>query len=211
MSKIILPAVLVILTLYFTFPKYIGYVAIIGEDTFLLLATGKDTRGIGSYRVTGTGDLLVTKKYINNNLLFGTGYTYLYWGEKTFASSPRGAKYALAADAAGEVPIYYLFFGFGIAGAILMFPLYFIMAKLFFRLNKLLKQNLSAFLHDPFIILFSIYVLLTIASKFTFNVFNLSSDFRGSQLSSTAVFLGLGFALLKKINENLEIFKKDIC
>ena len=60
-----------------------------------------------------------------------------------------GSDYSLAADAAGEVPIYYLLFGFGITGAILMVPLYFFMAKLFFKLIRLLRLTLIGLFTRP--------------------------------------------------------------
>ncbi len=202
MFKIVIPVIVVILVLSFTFPKYIGYIATIGEDTFLLITTGKDSRGEGDNRVSGVGELEITKEYIRNNLLFGTGYTYLYWGPG-YATSPRGATFAIAADAASEVPIYYLLFGFGIAGAILMAPLYYFMVKLFFNLARLLKLTLINYLHDPLTIIFSIYILLFIAGKFTSKLYALGSDFTGAGMSGTAFLMGIGFALYRKIYLNI--------
>lgn len=197
--KLAIPSILIIVILYLTLPEYGGYIAKTAEDTFLLITTGEDSEGRGDERVTGTGALEVTKEYIKNNLLFGTGYTYLYWGGTRTATSPRGATYARAADAAGEVPIYYVLFGFGIAGAILMIPLYFLMGTLFFRLIKLLKLTLINYLEDPLTIIFSIYILLIIAQKFTYQLWGLGGDFFISNLSKTVVLTGLGFALYRKI------------
>ena len=196
--KLVVPVTMVILALYFTFPKYIDYMIAIGEDSFLLMTTGKNSLGQTDYRVTGTEELKITKEYIKNNLLIGTGYTYLYWGPG-YASSPRGAKFSLAADAAGEVPIYYLLFGFGIAGAVLMMPLYFMMGELFIKLLKLLKSTLINYLEDPFTLVFSIYILLMIAGKFTHRIWNISADFTGVRFSGTAVLIGIGFALYRKM------------
>ncbi len=196
--KVLVPSLVVVLVLSFTFPKYVGYISTIGEDTFLLITTGKDSSGEGDDRVSGAGEMEITKKYISENLFFGTGYTYLHWG-RGYATSKRGDTFAIAADAAGEVPIYYLLFGFGIAGAILMFPLYFIMVKLFFNLIKLLRINLNSFLKDPLIIIFSIYILLDIVGKFTHRLYSLSLDFTGEHLSSTALLMGICFALHRKI------------
>jgi len=201
MFKIIIPAILIIFVLFFTFPKYLGYVTEVAENTFLVITTGKDSEGESEYRVSGTAELEITKEYIRNNLLFGTGYTYLYWGPG-YASSPRGDEFALAADAAGEVPIYYLLFGFGIIGAILMVPLYFILAKLFLKLIKLLRLTLMDYLQDPLIIIFSICILMTIATKFTIKLYSLSQDFTGGRFNLAALFIGIGFALYRKINLN---------
>lgn len=199
--KLLLPAVLVILVLYFTFPNYIGYMAKTAENTFLLITTGQDSEGRKEYRVSGNENLEIAKEYIKNNLLIGTGYTYLYWGPG-YAYSLRGREYSLAADAAGEVPIYYSLFGFGILGVILMLPLYFLMGKLFIKLIKALRTRLTNYLHDPMTIIFSIYILLTFAIIFTINFYNLSSHFTGARLSYTTIFLGLGFALYRKIYLN---------
>jgi len=202
--KTALPAMIIMLILFISFPKYLDYTSDLVEDTFRLITGGKDTRGVEDYRVTGTGDLIAAKFFINKNLWLGAGYTYLYWGEKGFASSLRGSDFSRAADAAGEVPIYYLFFGFGLIGALFILPLYIVMGKLFLKLLKFLKRNFNYHLTDPYLIIFSIYVLLMIASKFTISFWRLGSDFRGSQFSSTAILLGIGFALIKKWEANLK-------
>jgi len=204
MLKVTIPAILVLITLYFTFPKYVGYLGEVGKDTFLLMTTGVDSKGVGDQRVTGDKDYDLVKEYIKNNLLFGTGYTYIYWKDGR-ATSERGEKYSRARDAAGEVNIYLLFFGFGILGAIFMLPLYFIMVKLFYRLIKLLKLTLTNYLQDPMLLIFSIYILYVIASKFTYNLWSLSSDFIGEGMSFTAVLMGIGLALHRKVYLNFHI------
>lgn len=196
--KTVIPAILVILILFFTFPKYIGYWADVGEDTFLLITTGKDTRGQSDQRVSGNQDYELVKKYIKENLFFGTGYTYLYW-EAGYAHSARGEEFSTAADAAGEVNIYYLLFGFGLVGALLMIPLYYVMVKLFFKLIRLLRSTLSNLFEESLTIVFSIYILSVVASKFTYKLWGLSSDFTGAAAAFTAVLMGIGLALLRKI------------
>jgi len=197
LTKILIPAMLLVLALNFTMPKYVGYVSRVGLDAFSLAITGKDTRGIGNYRVSGTGDLLIAKKYIKNNLWLGTGYTYLYWGDVGYATSPRGDTFARAADAAEEVPIYYVFFGFGIIGALLITPLYVMIAKLFFRAMKLFRKNILFLAEEPLSIVFMLYVLLIIVTKFTINFYTLGQDFRAGYFGTAAVWLGLGFSLLR--------------
>lgn len=199
--KLLVPSLLVILVLSFTFPTYIGYIATIGEDTFLLITTGKDSRGESDQRVSGSNDYKIVNEYINNNLFFGTGYTYLFW-EGGRATSARGRKFAIAADAAGEVPIYYLLFGFGIAGAILMLPLYFMMGKLFFNLIKRLRQTLINYIQDPITIILSIYILFIIAQTFTIKLYALGDDFRSPYMSFTVVLMGMGFAIYRKLEFN---------
>ena len=196
--RLLAPAVLIILVLSFTFPDYIGYLGEIGEDTFLLMTTGKDSKGKTDQRVSGSNDYVLVEQYITKNLFLGTGYTYLFW-KNGRATSARGVEFAVATDAAGEVPIYYLLFGYGIIGALLMLPLYFMMLKLFFKLAKLLKITFINNLQNPLIIIFSIYVLLTIAIKFTISFYNLSLDFNAPNIGSTALLMGMGFALYRKI------------
>jgi len=203
MLKIIFPAMLVVLVLSLTFPKYGGYVTETAEDTFLIMTTGKDSEGQTEYRVSGTGALELTKEYIRNNLLFGTGYASIWGGERK--ASTRGQDYAEARDAAGEVNIYFLFFGYGIAGAILMLPLYVIMLRLFLKFTKLLKLTLINYLHDPLVIIFAVYFLYNVAGKFTYKLAGLSGDFTGGSLAETAVLMGIGFALYRKIELNYYI------
>jgi hypothetical protein len=202
--KVLMPALIVVLVLFFTFPKYAGYVVEIGEDTFLLITTGKDSRGESDQRVSGSNDYEIVNEYISENLLFGTGYTHLFWQDGR-ATSSRGVKFAVARDAAGEVPIYLLLFSFGLTGAILMMPLYFLMGSLFFKLIKLLRFKLINFLSDPLTIIFAIYVLLTITTKFTINLYSLSGDFTGGNLSYTAVLVGIGFAVYRTVSVNAYI------
>lgn len=199
--KLIIPALLIILFMNFTFPKYAGYITDVGKDIFLLITTGEDTRGMSDQRVKGNKAYDLVKKYIANNLLLGTGYSYLYWKDGQ-AMSDRGEEYSLARDAAGEVNIYFLLFGYGIAGAVLMIPLYFIMVKLFFKMIKLLRSTLIDFFQSPLSIIFSIYILLTIATKFTYKLWGLSSDFSQSGMPDTAVLMGIGLALYRKISLN---------
>jgi hypothetical protein len=122
----------------------------------------------------------------------------LHWG-RGYATSIRGDKFAIAADAAGEVPIYYLLFGYGMAGVILLLPLYYIMLKLSLRILRLLKIFLVDYIKDPLTIILSIYISLYVLSKFTYKIYTLSLDFTGENLSFTAVILGIGFAIHRKL------------
>jgi len=95
-----------------------------------------------------------------------------------------------------------MLFGFGLIGAILMSPLYIMMVILFFKLARLLKLVIINYLSDPLTLVFSIYIILMIAGKFTYRVWNISVDFTGERMSETAIILGLGFALYFKIHLN---------
>jgi len=198
LMKFAVPVLLIFMMLAFTLPQYTDYVPKVAKDTFLLITTGKDTRGIGDYRVSGTGDLLAVKDSIRDNLWLGNGYTYLYWGDSPIATSLRGPYYARMADAAGEVPIYSMFFNFGLIGAVLMLALYYQMGRLLLKITKFLKRNISKYYEDPLTLIISIYVILTILSKFTFRIMFLGSDFGNHGFPTFAVILGIGFGLYYK-------------
>ena len=194
--KILVPMSIVLLIIYLTLPKYVDYIANISQDTFQLISKGT-ARGEQEYRITGTGDLLITKKYIADNLILGTGYNYLHWGgEEEIALSSRGSEFALASDAAKEVPIYNIFFSFGLAGFIIMLFLYSYLIKLFLRLYSLLKKNINILIAYPYDLLFSIFILYMIADKFTFSLYTLGTDFTTPYYG---IFIGIGFALLHKL------------
>jgi len=76
------------------------------------------------------------------------------------------------------------------------------LAKLFLKLIKLLRLTLMDYLQDPLIIIFSICILMTIATKFTIKLYSLSQDFTGRRFNLAALFIGIGFALYRKINLN---------
>ena len=197
LSKILVPISIILLLISLALPKYVNYIGKISEDIFLLFTKGSDTRGESEYRVSGTGDLLITKKYIADNFIFGTGYTYLYWGESESATSPRGDIFAKAADAAQEVPIYNILFSYGITGFIIIVFLYSYLVKLFLRLNSLLKKHIKELITYPYELLFAIYILYMIIDKFTFSLYALGNDFPTPYYG---IYIGIGFALLRKLN-----------
>jgi hypothetical protein len=204
-AKILIPMSIIVLIIYLTLPKYVDYIVNISKDTFQLLTKGSDTRGENEYRVSGTGDLLITKKYIANNFLLGTGYNYLHWGgELEIAISSRGSEFASAADAAQEVPIYNIFFSYGLVGFIIMIFLYSFLIKLFLRLYSLVKKQINLLIAYPYELLFAIFILYMIVDKFTFSLYSLGSDFTTPYYG---IFIGIGFALLQKlkiITSNIE-------
>ena len=46
---------------------------------------------------------------------------------------------------------------------------------------------------------------MTIATRFTIRFYSLSQDFTGDRFGSAALFIGLGFALFRKIRLNIYI------
>lgn len=205
LMKVIVPAFVVFIVLYITFPDYTGYIAETAEDTFLLMTTGRDSKGQTDQRVSATNDYVEVIKYIENNLVLGAGWTKLEWKGRGNVVSPRGKHHAIIMDAAGEVPIYFLFFGFGLAGAILIIPLYFLIIKLFISMMNLLRKNIIKILHEPLIIIISVYVVLSISVMFTLNFYALGSHFSSPDMTYTAVLLGIGYALNRKLTLYNEI------
>lgn len=197
--KPVIPALVVVLVLYFTFPDYVGYMTKTAENTFLLITTGEDSEGQSDQRVSGTGDYELVKEYMTNNLFLGSGYSHVYWLGRGRVTSSRGTDFGIMADAAGEVAIYNLIFSFGIIGAVVMLPLFYLIGKLFFKLIKLLRNVLVNYLDDPMLLVFSLYFSVTVVSWFTIKFYDLSNQFLGHRLSYTAIFVGIGFALYRRI------------
>ncbi|HCY74465.1 MAG TPA: hypothetical protein DHV28_00960 [Ignavibacteriales bacterium] len=205
--KLLVPGLLVVVVLSFIMPKYVGFIADIGEDTFLLITTGRDSKGESDQRVSGSNDYKIVNEYISDNLILGTGYTYLYW-KNGRAHSARGVKFAVASDAAGEVPIYYSLFGYGLIGATLILILYLIMFKLFLNLIRLLKMTFINYLQDPLILILSIYVIMSIVIKFSIKLYALSLDFNAPTMGATALLMGLGFALHRRLQTDSNLLIK---
>lgn len=196
LAKVLVLVGIILIIINFTLPKYVDYIVSISQDTFLLLTKGQDTHGEGEYRVSGTEDLEITKKYIFNNLFLGTGYSYLHWDNSNIATSSRGSEYASAMDAAQEVPVYHIFFAYGLIGFIIMVFLYSFLIRLFLKLYSLTKKNINQLTNYPYELLFIIFILYTIAYKFTFSLYSIGEDFT---LPNQGIFIGIGFALLRKV------------
>jgi hypothetical protein len=96
-----------------------------------------------------------------------------------------------------------MIFGFGLVGALLILLLYIIMAQMFFKIIKLLRLTLINFLEEPLVIIYAGFVLLIIASKFTIKLYNLSLDFDTAYLGHTAIIMGIGFAIHRKLQVNI--------
>jgi hypothetical protein len=206
LGKILVPLGAVLIILNLTLPQYIDYIVDISQDTFQLLTTGSDTRGEKEYRVSGKGDLEITKKYIEDNFFLGTGYNYLNWGDEK-AESSRGPLYASAMDAAQEVPIYYIFFGYGFVGFIIMVFLYSFLIRMYLKLFSLIKRRVTLLNEYPYEVMFTIYILYMILDKFTFSLYGLGNDF--TTLSS-GIFIGIGFALLKKLKRIISNIEQQL-
>ena len=203
-----------IFLLFIIQPIYLGVVNKVATDTALLITTGKDTRGETEQRLTGEGVYEDVFKEIENNILFGTGYTYFQWDfvksmGSISATSTRGLDFGQLADAAAEIPLLNLFFSFGIVGALFLLGLYtkmYVMARNIYRLLRIHYNIMIT--RMPLQLVFSILIVLWIAKLFTYNFWNIGGQFIGADFQINAVYLGLGFAMLqiniKLRNENYE-------
>ena len=200
MMKFIIPAFIFIVVMIVIKPSYLNYISIITQDTFSLLTTGKDTRGEGDYRLEGSGDMENVKASIKENIWIGNGYTYLYWGGENRASSPRGMAYARMADAAREVPIYGVFFNFGILGVFLILLLYYKLFKLFLFIFRSIKKAHILRQLDPYMQTLTFLVLLTIIKMFTIKIMGFGGIFGSYSFPGMAVIFGLTFAINQRIN-----------
>ena len=201
-AKFIIPALSLVIILTLVMPKYIGYILTVTQDTFSLITTGKDTRGVSDYRVSGEGALSDVKKSIGKNFWIGNGYTYLQFnGESNQATSPRGDKYAEMADAAFEVPIYYTLFGFGIFGLIIILMLYFVIVQLFVKILIIIKNRNILTKIKPITLVITFFIMLAIIKMFTIQLFTLGSDFFIASFPGMAVTFGIAFATYYKLNK----------
>ena len=201
-AKFIVPTLALMIILTLVMPKYIGYISTITQDAFSLVTTGEDTRGISDYRVSGEGPLSDVKRSIRENFWIGNGFSNIQFsGKHNQATSPRGADYAMMADAASEVPIYYTFFGFGFLGAMIILILYFLIAQLFVRILIIIKNWEILAKIQPITLILAFFILLVISKIFTVRLFGFGGDFFYYSFHGMAVILGIGFATYEKLNK----------
>jgi hypothetical protein len=172
-TKLTLSGLILLIILSLSFPSYIKYSQDIYLDTFLLLSRGTDSRGKGDYRVSGTGDLEIVKDYIKENPLFGKGFSWMSWDEK-IEREFSGDKFAIAWDAAQEVPIFWMIFSKGFVGLLIYSPVYIFLILSLIRLYKLLKKYRSQLIYnDPILFCFGVALLAGNLVDFTAGSYNL--------------------------------------
>jgi hypothetical protein len=205
--RLLVPIIFAFLILWIAKPNYIGHFVQITTDTFVLLITGEDTRGISDSRISGGHHYPAVFETIGNNILLGTGYTFFHWEFiKSFgseaATSTRGLEFGQMADAAQEIPIINMFFSFGIIGFILLIALYYKILRLATHIYKYLKRNMNyAIKLSPFVVVFSFYFIVVVFKLFTYNIWSLGDQFIGSKFQQNAFWIGLGFAVFSSFKE----------
>ena len=170
--KILLPLVVLIGLLNITFPKYIGYANEEYKGIVSLVTSGRDQEGNEDYRLSGTGDVVLMKKLISENLFFGVGFTrYSYEDLGNFRdlNNPLAGLYA-----GGELPYLGSIGKMGIFGVLLFLPMYILIIYMGLKLYKTIKNNniLIFIKHNPYELIFVVFALTFTVSKFTFNLFN---------------------------------------
>jgi len=161
------------------------------NDTFHLITTGKDTKGIEDYRVTGSGDLKIAKGMILENPLFGIGYYPAQWSD-IFEMEKVGNKLGLALDAGGEVPIYGALMILGFAGIIVPSLLYYYLFLLWKKIYRILRYNYQMFINYPIELLFIVTISYFLLARVTIEAYGLFSEFGSPNgIIITVVMLGI--------------------
>jgi hypothetical protein len=171
--NILAPLVILLVLIYITFPQYIGYANNEYKSIGSLVSTGHDKEGGEDYRLAGTGDVVLMKKLIKDNLLFGIGFTrYSYDDLSNFRdlNNPLAGLYA-----GGELPYLGSLGKMGIIGVMLFLPMYFLMLRMGLKLFNILRlNNTKQFLErNGYVLLLVVFSLTYTISKFTFNLFNI--------------------------------------
>lgn len=197
LSKMTAIFTMVILMLLIFAPSLLQGSSQIMKDTFLLIFTGEDTRGESNYRVDGTGDLLLTKAYIAEHPYFGNGYFYFNYDDKDEKTLGDMTLFAVASDAAREVPIYNVFFERGIVGFLLYIPYYYVVLKLLFLLLKLIKSKFYYFVwKDKYSVLFVLMISVVYAQQFSIKLYTLF----GTYLDIIPmIYIGILFAANRRL------------
>ena len=198
-TKIIIPSTLGFILLFALFPQSLDNTLNLFKDTFLLIFTGIDSKGLSDYRVTGTGAMLYVKQIVIENLIMGTGYVPYIWADVVRLKG-FGDTLAIAMDASAEVPIYGAFLRLGIVGVIFASGIYILLLKNVIRLVKSLKiyrPKLDDFNNYELQMTFlSLYLVFSI---FTIRFYALFGDFYSpSTIPLFGVVLGLFYSLKKK-------------
>lgn len=190
--RLVLPLIVAVILLAIIAPKYVEWVPRIYKDVNLLLSTGKDTRGVQDYRVSGIGNMIYVKENIRQKPLLGTGFYWMLYKERDKRAG-EGDTFAAAWGAANEMPIYWVFFNQGLLGFFLYIPIYLFIIQAIYALFKLFRSRYIEFiLQSPVLFLMGMTVLIVFIQKFTLDAYALFGDL--SQ-PSYMVFVGLLFSI----------------
>jgi hypothetical protein len=170
-SKLIISLVVFMGLLFISFPKYIEYANDEFQGIIGLATTGKDRAGKDDYRFAGTGDVVLMKELIRENLFFGVGFTrYSYEDLNNLRelNNPLAGLYA-----GGELPYLGSIGKMGIIGLLLFLPVYLLLLRMSFKVYKLIKNNnVNLFIkHNSYELIFIVFVLAFTIYRFTFNLY----------------------------------------
>lgn len=209
LTKILVPLIILLGLLYITFPRYIGYVNDEYKNLSNLVTTGRDKEGGVDYRLAGTGDVILMKKLIIDNLVFGVGFTrYSYEDLSNFRdfNNPLAGLYA-----GGELPYLGSIGKVGIIGLLLFLPVYIIILIMSLKLYRILKNNnINIFLkYNLYELLFGIFALSIIINKFTFNLFNIFVEtYNPTSFLGSAIILSFLIACYYNLSKTVDQHSK---
>ncbi|MFC2135027.1 hypothetical protein ACFLTH_10440 [Bacteroidota bacterium] len=192
--KTILPAFIVLFFLVLLIPQSFEGVGRIFQDTFSIILTGQDTRGVTDYRIAGTGDLEIARSMISENLFWGTGYLPYTWAE-VVRMKLAGDPFAAAIDASGEIPLYGILFRMGLIGFLLGSFIFIAVIKIIIKLLKHIKRNPVPQSNLEF--LFILFLLVELMIGFTFNLYSTYGAFF-SPIKMVIIALKLSFLFALK-------------
>jgi hypothetical protein len=188
-----------------TFPKYIGYVNNEYKSIESLTTTGKDRAGNEDYRFAGTGDVVLMKELIRENLFFGVGFTRYSLED---LSNLRASNNPLAGlYAGGELPYLGSIGKMGIFGLLMFLPVYILVLQMSLKLFRVIKNNdINIFLKNNYYeLIFAVFSLAFIINKFTFTLYNIFVETNNS--SSFFIFIVIVSILItcySSFNKTLE-------
>jgi hypothetical protein len=203
--KLLLPLAIVMGLLGITFPKYIGYVNNEYKSIESLTTTGKDRAGNEDYRFAGTGDVVLMKELIRENLFFGVGFTRYSLED---LSNLRASNNPLAGlYAGGELPYLGSIGKMGIFGLLMFLPVYILVLQMSLKLFRVIKNNdINIFLKNNYYeLIFAVFSLAFIINKFTFTLYNIFVETNNS--SSFFIFIVIVSILItcySSFNKTLE-------
>ena len=109
----------------------------------------------------------------------------------------------------GSLPIYYVFFGFGICGALITFYLYYLLLKNALKIIKFLKLNKLFLTKNSIGVICSLYIIIWTLSRLTYSAYAIGTDFRGGSIASLGIIVGIGYALNFKMTYGFEYLQTE--
>jgi hypothetical protein len=209
--KLILPIAIILALLSITFPKYLGYVNDEYKSIESLTETGKDLAGNVDYRFAGTGDVVLMKELIRDNLFFGVGFTRFSLED---LSNLRDSNNPLAGlYAGGELPYLGSIGKMGIFGLLMFLPVYLLILQMSLRLFRIIKNSdINIFIKNNYYeLIFAVFALAYTINKFTFNLYSIFSETtNASAFLVFTIILSILIVSYNNLNKTLQLQKAGV-